>query len=67
MPFDWASRDRKDDPFAQFLVWPKDHFDIFAIGPGRPAMDFWDRRQARGRIDGDAAVRGDGAGPERQR
>ena len=59
--------DRKDDPFAQFFVRPEDHLDIVAIVSGRPTSIFWDRRETRGRIDGHAAVRGYGTGPERQR
>src|SRR6202521_365501 len=60
-------RDRQDDAFAQFFVWLKGHFDIVAIGLCRPASDFWDRRETRGRIDGYASVSSYGAGPERQR
>ena len=59
--------DRKDHPFAQIFVGPKDYFDIVPMGPRRPAMDFWDRRETRSRIDGHASVRFYGAGPERQR
>ena len=59
--------DRKDDPLAQVFVGPEDHFDIIAVGRWRPASNLGDGREARGRIDGDAAVRSDGAGPERQR
>ena len=59
--------DRKDDPFAQFFVRPEDHLDIVAIVSRRPTSIFWDRRETRGRIDGHAAVRGYGTGPERQR
>jgi len=59
--------DRKDDPFAQLFVRPEDHLDSVAIVSGRPMLNFWDRCETRGRIDGYAAVRRDGAGPERQR
>ena len=59
--------DRKDDPLAQLFVRPEDHFDIVAIGHRRSGFDFWDRRETSGRIDGHAAIRSDGAGPERKR
>src|SRR5437763_11526331 len=59
--------DRKYDPFAQFFFWPKVDFNLVAMVPGRSASNLWDRCETNGRIDPNAAVRIDGAGPECQR
>jgi hypothetical protein len=59
--------DRKDDAFAQVVVRPKEHLHNVAVGTGRPACNLGDRRETRGRIDGDASIRSDRSRPESQR
>ena len=67
MPFDWASVIGKITRSLSSSSGLKTTSIVVAVRPRRPASNLWDRRETRGRIDGDAAVRGDGAGPERQR
>ena len=67
MPFAWASVIGKMTRSLSSSSGRKITSTSSPLGLDVRLSNFWDRRETRGRIDGYASVRGDGAGPERQR